>query len=228
MISLEINGSYHLLRLKELELAARHLQAVQGEKELERERRAELAEQRKAEAELRREQERLEKEKAHYSSTLAALEAQGDTEGVARMLARLEEVQKAIDDVDYRAANIRAGYVYVISNNGAFGPDMVKIGMTRRLEPMDRVNELGDASVPFRFDVHALFFADDAVGVETTLHQEFAQQRVNKVNLRREFFRVAPTRVLEALREKSVEVVEFTEDPAAPEYRLSIADAGAE
>jgi hypothetical protein len=86
------------------------------------------------------------------------------------------------------AAIIRAGFVYVISNMGAFGINMVKIGMTRRLVPMDRVRELGDASVPFRFDVHALFFADDAVTVENTLHQAFTDHRVTKVNPRREFF----------------------------------------
>ena len=222
MMSLEIDDRYHRLRLVELELAARHLQMLQAEKEMDRERRAELAEQRKAEAELKREQEKLEKERSHYLATLAALEAQGDIEGAERMRARLEEVDRAIADVDYRAANIRAGYVYVISNLGAFGPDMVKIGMTRRLEPMDRVNELGDASVPFRFDVHALFFADDAVGIESMLHQTFATERVNRVNLRREFFRVTPSRVLEALREHSVEILEFKEEAVAPEFRMSV------
>ena len=221
MMSLEIDDRYHRLRLKELEIAARHLQAIQAEKEMDRERRAELAEQRKAEAELKREQEKLEKERSHYLATLAVLEAQGDLEGADRMRLRLEEVDRAIADVDYRAANIRAGYVYVISNIGAFGPEMVKIGMTRRLEPMDRVNELGDASVPFRFDVHALFFADDALGIESMLHQAFAKERVNRVNLRREFFRVTPGRVLEALREHSVEILEFTEDAVAPEFRMS-------
>jgi hypothetical protein len=225
MIDLRITEAFHALRLKELELAARHLQALQTEKELERERRAELAEQRKAEVELKREQERLEKERSHYLATLASLEAVGDAEGVERMRARLAEVDRAIADVDYRAANIRAGYVYVISNIGAFGENMVKIGMTRRLEPMDRVNELGDASVPFRFDVHALFFADDAVGIEAMLHQTFADQRVNKVNFRREFFRVTPAAVLEALREHAVEVVEFNETADASEFRFSGAAA---
>ena len=79
--------------------------------------------------------------------------------------ARLAEIDRRIAENDYRVANIRAGYVYVISNVGSFGPGIVKIGMTRRLDPMDRVRELGDASVPFGFDVHALFFSDDAVGV---------------------------------------------------------------
>lgn len=221
MIQLRITDQYHRLRLKELELANRHLMALQRERELERERRAELREQQKAEAELRREKERLEKERSHYLSTLAALEANGDSEGAERIRAQLTDVDRAINDVDYRAANIRAGHVYVISNIGAFGENMVKIGMTRRLEPMDRVTELGDASVPFRFDVHALFFATDAVGVENYLHKRFAEQRVNKINLRREFFRVTPAEVLEALKEQSVEVVEFTTEPAAPEYRAS-------
>lgn len=221
MIQLRITDDYHRLRLKEIELANSHLLAVQRERELERERRAELREQQKAEAELRREKERLEKERAHYLATLATLEANGDTEGAERIRGHLSDVDRAINDVDYRTANIRAGHVYVISNIGAFGENMVKIGMTRRLEPMDRVNELGDASVPFRFDVHALFFATDAVGIENYLHKRFAELRVNKVNLRREFFRVTPAEVLEALKEQSVEIVEFTTESAAPEYRAS-------
>lgn len=221
MVSLQITERYHRLRLQELELASRHLQALQREKELERERRDELREQRKAELELRKEQERLENERKHYLNALAALEANGDAEGLARMQAKIADVDRAIADVDYRTANIRAGYVYVISNLGAFGENMVKIGMTRRLEPMDRVNELGDASVPFKFDVHALFFAADAVGVENMLHKHFAEHRVNKVNLRREFFRVTPHAVLEALRSHSVEVLEFKSEADAPEYRSS-------
>ncbi|MCX7523435.1 DUF4041 domain-containing protein [Microbacterium sp. STN6] len=221
MIQLRVTDEYHRLRLKELELANTHLMALQRERELERERRAELREQQKAEAELRREKERLEKERAHYVSTLTALEANGDAEGADRIRSQLSDVERAINDVDYRAANIRAGHVYVISNIGAFGENIVKIGMTRRLEPMERVNELGDASVPFRFDVHALFFATDAVGIESYLHKRFAEQRVNRVNLRREFFRVTPAQVLEALKEQAVEVVEFTTEPAAPEYRAS-------
>lgn len=221
MIDLRIEPSYHQMRLEEIALANEHLQAVQAEKERERERRAELREQQRAAAELQAEHDRLEKERQHYLSTLAALQANGDAEGAARVQARLADVDRAITDVDYRAANVRAGYVYVISNVGAFGERMVKIGMTRRLKPMDRVIELGDASVPFRFDVHALFFADDAVGVETMLHQTFANQRVNKVNLRREFFYVTPAEVLDALKSHAVEVVEYTVEPAAEEFRTS-------
>jgi len=223
MIDLQITTYYHGLRLRELELASRHLQALQAEKERERERREELRQQRLAEQELVREKERLEKERKHYENVLATLIANGDIEGAERLRAQLADVEKAIQDVDYRAANIRAGYVYVISNIGSFGPEVVKIGMTRRLDPMDRVNELGDASVPFRFDVHALFFADDAVAIETMLHQHFADRRLNKVNLRREYFRATPADVLEVLREHHVEVLEYTVEPAALEYRGSLA-----
>lgn len=225
MASIRIDPGFHRLRLREIELANRHLMTVQHERELERERKAELREQQRAEQELRKEHDRLEKERSHYQATLAALEANGDSEGAERMRAKILDVQHAIDDVDYRTANIRAGYVYVISNFGAFGERMVKIGMTRRLEPMDRVNELGDASVPFRFDVHALFFADDAVGVEAMLHTTFAAQRVNKVNLRREFFYATPDEVLNALKTHSVEVVEFAVHAKAEEFRASSGQA---
>ncbi|PPG49046.1 DUF4041 domain-containing protein [Rathayibacter sp. AY2B3] len=223
MVSLTIDPRYHRMRLTEIQLANDYLQAIQREKELERARREELREQRKAEQELAREHERLDKERAHYVATLAALEANGDVAGAARLRARIEDVDKALHDVDDRAANIRAGYVYVISNVGAFGDEVVKIGMTRRLEPMDRVNELGDASVPFRFDVHALFFADDAVGIEAMLHQTFAERRVNRINLRREFFYVKPEEVLAQLKMHSVEIVEFRTDVVSEEYRASVA-----
>lgn len=223
MISMQITDYYHWHRLKELELAGRHLQALQAEKEREREQREELREQRKAEQELAREKERLEKERSHYRNVIASLEASGDSEGAARVREQLEGVDRAIADVDYRAANIRAGYVYVISNIGAFGDEVVKIGLTRRLEPMDRVNELGDASVPFRFDVHALFFAQDAVAVESMLHQHFADQRINRVNSRKEFFRTTPAAVLDVLRSHDVEVLEYVVDPEAIEYRSGLA-----
>lgn len=221
MIDLQITRYYHQLRLRELELANRHLLAVQAEKEAERAHREELREQRKAEKELLAEKARLEKERSHYENTIVALEQNGDFEGAERMRARLADVDHAIENVDYRAANIRAGYVYVISNVGSFGPDVVKIGLTRRLEPMDRVNELGDASVPFRFDVHALFFADDAVTIEATLHQHFADRRINKINLRREYFRATPTEVLDALKEHSVELLDFKLDPEAEEFKAT-------
>lgn len=223
MIDFRIEEKYHQLRLAELELAAEHLQTKALEKELERERKAEMREQKRVEAELLAQKEKLLKEQAHYQNLLVSLQERGDDEAVARIQSQLSDVQTAIEDVDYRQANTRAGYVYVISNRGAFGHDVVKIGMTRRLEPMDRVRELGDASVPFRFDVHALFFSQDAVGVESSLHKRFEDKRLNKVNLRREFFRVTPEQVLDALQDSAVEVVEFTVEAAAEEHAQSLA-----
>jgi len=221
MINLRITPEYHGLRLKELELAARQLVAIQKEKEAEREERDRLREQRKVEAALRAERERLDKERQHYANTLAALRARGDEAGIAEMETKLADVDKAIADVDYRQANVRAGYVYVISNIGAFGPGVVKIGMSRRLDPMERVRELGDASVPFPYDVHALFFADDAVAIETMLHRQFDPVRVNRVNLRREFFRATPAEVLAALEQNRVQLVEYQVEPVAEQWRLS-------
>ncbi len=225
MVDLEISPEYHRLRLLELELADRHLQTVKLEREAERERKAELREQQKAEAELRREKERLEKEKNHYLNVLKTLRERGDEDEALKIEAQLADVDLAINDVDYRAANIRAGYVYVISNIGTMGEKMVKIGMTRRLVPMDRVRELGDASVPFPFDVHALFFADDAVNIEAMLHREFADRRVNKINRRREFFYCTPDEVLEKLKSHGVSVVEYTVEPEAEQYRQSRSQA---
>lgn len=222
MIALRVTDHYHRLRLRELELAADVHQKVQEEKEAERARREELREQRKAEQELAAERAKLDKELAHYRSALTALDSNGDSAAAERVRAQLAEIERALDDVDYRAANVRAGYVYVISNMGAFGINMVKIGMTRRLDPMDRVRELGDASVPFRFDVHTLFFSQDAVTVEARLHQAFAEQRVNKVNQRREFFYATPEDVLRVLQQHVGEVVSFTAEPEAEEYLVSI------
>lgn len=217
----EIATSYIELKVRELRLAVRHAKAKAFERELEKERKAELREQAKAERELEAQRLRLRKELTHYENVRQAMHDKGDVEGIARMEAKVAEIQQGIEDVDQRAANIRAGYVYVISNIGAFGQHMVKIGLTRRLDPMDRVRELGDASVPFGFDVHALFFADDAVGVEAELHRRFAEKRVNRVNLRREFFYATPAEVREHLAEVAGDLVELREDPEAEQFRES-------
>jgi hypothetical protein len=220
-MKIQITDSYHRLRVEELELTADYLAKTAEEKERAREERARLREEEVARREYEREQERLRKELAHYDSAAAALREKGDAEGADRAQAKLTEIQDAIDGITRRAANIRAGHVYVISNIGAFGGEMVKIGMTRRLDPLDRVRELGDASVPFHYDVHALVFSDDAVGLETRLHHEFAGRRVNLVNLRREFFRVTPADVREALIRHQGSIIQWVDAPEAAEWRQS-------
>jgi hypothetical protein len=220
-MKINVTDSYHRLRTEELELTADYLAKTAEEKERAREERARLREQEIARREVEREQERLRKELAHYDAAAAALRTKGDTEAADQAAAKLTEIQDAIDGLSRRAANIRAGHVYVISNVGAFGPDMVKIGMTRRLDPYDRVRELGDASVPFRYDVHALIFSDDAVGLETRLHHHFADRRVNLVNLRREFFRITPAEVRDVLLRHQGSIIEWIDDPEAAEWRQS-------
>ncbi len=222
MMEMRINPDYHALRVKELELTADYLMKLQVEKEEARDERERLREERRAEQELAAEKARLDKERRHYANALAALETAGDEEGMAELNERLHSIDEAIEKNDYRIANIRAGYVYVISNRGALGPNVVKIGLTRRLEPMDRVRELSDASVPFPFDVHAMFFADDAVSVEADLHQAFAEKRVNHVNLRREFFFASPAEVRDVLLEQVGNLLEFSEHPEASQYMQSL------
>ncbi len=222
VMSMRVAGEYHRLRCLELELTADYLVKAEEEKQRLREERARQREEEKVMREIEAERRRLEKEQTHYQTALARLRERHDEAGIADLEAKLAEIDAAMTGLDDRAANIRAGYVYVISNFGSFGDSIVKIGLTRRLDPLDRVRELGDASVPFNFDVHAILFSDDAVGLETRLHQRFAAQRVNLVNLRREYFYVTPTQVRDALVELGAsQVLEFHEVPEAEEWRAS-------
>ena len=217
-----IDESYHALRLEELQLTADHHLRLEQEKESAREERQRLREEAKAQEEFKRRKKDLLKEQAHYQSLLDRSRLNGDEAGLQEARERLAEITDSIEEVEEMAANTRVGYVYVISNMGAFGDRVVKIGMTRREDPMQRVYELGSASVPFKFDVHALVFSHDAVSLETALHQEFDQQRVNRVNRRREFFRVSLAEVRAALEKVGTNhVVEFRELAEAPEWRQS-------
>ncbi|MGI8440421.1 MAG: DUF4041 domain-containing protein [Thermoleophilaceae bacterium] len=220
-MSIQIAHDYHELRVQELELTADYLEKLAEEKERQRDERERLRDEQRAQQEMERERTRLEKERQHYLNALTALEGKGDEEGAARLRGQLAEIDRGIEDVDYRAANIRAGYVYVISNFGAFGDQMVKVGLTRRLDPMERVRELGDASVPFRFDAHAVFFSKDAVGIENKLHGRLSDRRVNRVNLRREFFYATPSEVKRHLVDLAGELLQFDEQSEALEYRQS-------
>lgn len=220
LMEMKISDEFHDLRVEEIELTADWLMKKQEEREAEREERARLREEKKVERELAEERARLDKERAHLLSTLSILEQQGRVDDALR--ARLAAVDDAIAQNDFRAANIRAGYVYVISNEGAFGANVVKIGLTRRLEPRDRIVELGGASVPFRFDTHALFFSEDAVTLESELHHHFADRALNRANARKEFFFATPAEVRDVLIEKVGNILEFNEVGEATEYRQSV------
>ncbi|KAA9136204.1 DUF4041 domain-containing protein [Microbacterium caowuchunii] len=220
MMEMRISDEYHQLRFEELELTADWLMKRQEEKEAAREERARLREEQRVAKELAEERARLDKERAHLENMLAALNARGEND--ASLTARLAEVDEAIAQNDFRLANIRAGYVYVISNEGAFGKNVVKIGLTRRLEPRERIDELGGASVPFRFDTHALYFSEDAVTLEMELHRYFASRAVNQANPRKEFFFATPAEVREVLLDKVGNILEFSEEAEATEYRQSV------
>ncbi|HEY5046263.1 MAG TPA: DUF4041 domain-containing protein [Solirubrobacteraceae bacterium] len=224
-MNIRISDNYHQIRIKELELTADFLEKRAEEKERERAERERLHEERKVQEELARERVRLEKEHQHYLNVLARHEAKAEHEAITHTQEALAKIVKAIEDVDYRVANVRAGYVYVISNVGAFGEGMIKIGLTRRLDPTERVRELGDASVPFRYDTHALVFSADAVGLEREMHARLADRRVNRVNKRREFFYATPGEVKAHLVSLSVDLLEYTEVPEAVEYRQSVNEA---
>ena len=220
MMQMHISDPYHALRLEEIELTADYQMKREEEKEAAREERERLREERKVEQELAAARERLDKERSHIMTVLEKLRLAGGNDPALQQ--KLIDVDAAITQNDYRAANIRAGYIYVISNRGAFGEHVVKIGLTRRLEPLERVQELGDASVPFRFDVHALFFSEDAVSLEADLHTHFRDRRVNWANERREFFFASPAEVRDVLAARTGNLLEFVEHPESLEYLQSV------
>lgn len=143
------------------------------------------------------------------------------------MIGKLKEDLRIAQELKERnksmAQQTRSGYVYIISNIGSFGDGVVKIGMTRRLEPMDRVKELGDASVPFSFDVHAMIYSKDAPALENELHKQFADNRVNLVNFRKEFFSVDVNLVCDYLKDSGYDTNDITLVPTANDYYESLA-----
>lgn len=184
------------------------------------------AEERKA---LEAERKKIEQEESKYNSEIEKLRTQltsAKDEELEKLNARILALQAQLADVAIRKdeistlANGKAGNVYVISNLGSFGENVFKIGMTRRLNPQDRVDELGNASVPFRFDVHSFIFSDDAVGLENKLHTILTDKRVNKVNMRKEFFNVSLDE-LEQLVTEIEPTAEFNRTMAAEEFRQS-------
>lgn len=228
-----ISYEYLELKIKELDATFKYKELLEHEKELLREQKEQEREDRKLQQEIARERAKIEKDETHINTELARLhrlllQERADKQELQKEVGSLEsklvKLNKRKEEVDFREAHAKAGYVYVISNIGAFGKDIVKIGVTRRLEPIERINELGDASVPFRFDVHALMFSDQAYKLEKALHDRFADQRLNQVNSRKEFFRVPLEQVRDAMiREFNGVSVEFHMQPDAKEFRQSIA-----
>ena len=179
---------------------------------------------------LEREKKKVEAEERKYQQEIERIELELKTaqaEEMESLRKRLEEMTALMGKVEERKAEIvnlqngKAGTVYVISNIGSFGDDVFKVGMTRRLDPEDRVNELGSASVPFPFDIHSLIFSEDAPALEAALHRELNNRRVNKVNLRKEFFHVSIDE-LQQLVEKYDPTAPFRVTALAEQYRQSL------
>lgn len=185
------------------------------------------AEERKA---LEQERKRIEKEEQKYRNEIDNIREQlqnVDPDKAQVLNERIAELEGQIEQIEDKREQIaslengKAGYVYIISNIGSFGDDVYKIGMTRRMEPMERINELGSASVPFPFDVHGLIFSDDAVSLEHELHTVFNNNRVNKVNLRKEFFKVSLDDIEKVVDERCPSA-EFKRTALAEQYRQSL------
>lgn len=229
----QISKSYLASKLEELSLVYAYMVKEEEEKEQRRAIREQMVEEEKVRREIERAKQKIEKEEAQFSNEVKKLmsymqKAKDDVEKQLYIdkIQELEEKLKALqadkDNVLEREQNTRAGFVYIISNIGSFGERVFKIGMTRRLEPMDRIAELSSASVPFPFDVHAMIFSEDAPGLETILHQHFDSERVNKVNPRKEFFKVDLDEIKKVILENHNATVKFVDIPDATEYRETL------
>lgn len=226
-----ITSDYRNLKLKELHLCYEYELKKQEEKEEIRRIREQEREEQKLQKEIEEARKKIKKEQTHYANALSQLLKQLESASGDEISALLEKkleieqhlsgIDAKIKDIDYREANQKAGYVYIISNIGSFGENIYKIGMTRRLDPQDRVDELGDASVPFRFDVHAMIFSEDAPTLEASLHKAFDEKKVNMVNNRKEFFNVTLDEIEDVVKENYDKTVEFIRLPEAEQYRES-------
>jgi len=225
-----LSDAYKKIKFDELYLAYEYQQKKQEEKEEQKRIREELREQQKLEQEIKLAREKILKEKKHFNAAIKDYEARLNftidekekaliIEKINEVKSQLNELEKEEKVIDYREQNAKAGYVYVISNIGAFGENVYKIGMTRRLEPMDRIDELGDASVPFTFDVHSLIFSDNAPELESKIHQHFSKTRINKFNNRKEFFKADINEIEKIIKENYDKIVDVVKDAPAKQYR---------
>ncbi len=227
-----ITGEYVNLKLEEMYLVHEYQEKLQDEKEEQRRIREQMREEEIAQRELEKARQDAEKEEKRYADALTKARAEIELvqgEKQQKLLGKIEELERRLEEAQAnkeraiaRAQMTRCGHVYVISNIGSFGENVFKIGMTRRLDPQDRVRELGDASVPFQFDVHAMIYSEDAPKLETILHRVFHSRRVNRINERREFFRVSIDEIAEAVRQHHGEI-KITRLAEAKDYRKSLA-----
>lgn len=230
--TVSIQPEYLDLKIKELILEYEYQLKKQKEKEELRAAQEALREEEKARREYEQAQKEAEKEEVNYQKALDKARkeielATGEKhfklqEQIAKLEQELQEAHEKKERALSMAQQTKRGHVYIISNIGSFGEQVYKIGMTRRLEPEDRVKELGDASVPFQFDIHAMIFSEDAPALENELHKAFVNKKVNMLNYRKEFFKITLEEIEEKVKESGLEI-EFIKLPEAMEYRETLA-----
>ncbi len=231
VMTVSVSRQYYDLKLKELRLKHELEEKRRAEKEEQRRIRQEMREEEQASREIERAKENAEEEEQRYEKALAevrtkvaaasgaALETLGAK--IKELEGRLQNAHEQKERALARAQLTRSGHVYIISNIGSFGDRVVKIGMTRRLEPLERIKELSDASVPFDFDVHAILYSEDAPRLEGMLHAAFEDKRINLVNPRKEFYAATVDEVETAMREKGLTAV-LTKRAEARDYRETL------
>ncbi|MBQ2832422.1 DUF4041 domain-containing protein [Methanobrevibacter sp.] len=226
--NVELTKGYLNLKIDELHIAYEYEVKKEEEKEELREAREREREEKKLQKELEREKKKFERENETINSEIEEVKAQlaqAAADEKAKLEAEIAKLQAALDKNNEEVKKINewkekpgAGYVYIISNIGSFGEDVFKIGVTRRDNPEDRIRELSSASVPFRFDTHVFIFSKNAYDLESELHERFDDKRVNKVNMRKEFFRISIDDVKQIVEENKGQVHSFVEHPDAEEY----------
>ncbi|WP_225361909.1 DUF4041 domain-containing protein [Apilactobacillus timberlakei] len=225
--ALRIKDFYLQYKLDELGLAFGYAVKKQEEKEQLQEERRKEREEKQLKKDVEKQNKSIDKDIEHYSK---AIEELGNRENQTQELKdEIESLKQKIkdnndkkDSLNSTLYNAQAGYVYIISNIGSLGENIVKIGVTRRLKPEDRVRELSSASVPFKFDIHALIFSTDAFALENKLHKRFSKNRVNKINGRKEFFNIRIKEIEDELKKYDNVTVDFNEIPEADEYRETL------
>ncbi|MCE0847271.1 DUF4041 domain-containing protein [Buttiauxella sp. A2-C1_F] len=232
-----ITPKFLSIKLEELNLTYEFKEKKQLEKEEQRELRAQIAEEKRAQIEIEKAIREAEEEERRTTAALNKARKEMEAKLATATAAQAEKYNSKITDLEEALAEAKLkgeralsmaqqtkrGHVYIISNIGSFGEEIYKIGMTRRLDPQDRVDELGSASVPFLFDVHAMIKSDDAPALESALHQMFDKKRVNAINRRKEFFNVSLKDVKEAVYKLAGDSADFIETATAQHYYETIA-----
>jgi hypothetical protein len=233
VIKVAVTTEYLQLKLSEMHLSHEYQEKRHQEKEEQRRIREQIKEEERAQREIEKARLDAEAEEVRFQKAVnlareeaakaTGVQLQKLTEQISSFEAKLDEARRKKEGAISRAQLTKSGFVYVISNIGAFGQNVVKIGMTRRMEPMERIYELGSASVPFPFDLHVMLYSDNAPELETALHQLFAARRMNLVNARREFYRDVQLDEIETFVRQRGLSAQFIRQPEAREYRETVA-----